>query len=265
MPHSCNYFVINTDYLYTNASFASSAPYLFNLPVVIDRVFILPERRINMLFTSTPLLQSLERMMRQIPRYRPEIEPPEIHIGTYATEIQKAELLPDGSYSIDRVINAEKVPWVILIFHIASLFNNPQFSDRIRNDIYRISEVNIMYFMSPLHRRIFMQSIKERKVTRRSFIAAVYLLTSNTRFWNRIKYHIQMESIYFDNFHMTGCSTEEYTLFCCAKDLYTGTRHITITDLSDPEVISTNLFRLICNAMTITRYGIITPKGESNS
>ena len=218
-----------------------------------------------MLFTSTPSLQPLERMMRQIPHYQPEIEPPEIHIGTYATEIQKAELLPDGSYSIDRVINTERVPWVILIFHMASLFNNPQFSDRIRNDIYRISEVNIMYFKSLLHRRIFMQSIKERKITRRSSIAALYLLTSNTRFWNRIKHHVRTKSICFDNFHMTGCSAEEYTLFCCAKDLYTGTRHITVTDLSDPEVISTNMFRLICNAMTIARYGIITLKGESTT
>ena len=48
--------------------------------------FISTERRPHMTFTSVPQLQSLEYMMRQVPRYRPDpsaLSTPEFHIGAY--------------------------------------------------------------------------------------------------------------------------------------------------------------------------------------
>lgn len=47
-----------------------------------------------------------------------------------------------------------------------------------------------------------------------------------------------------------------YTLFCCAKDLYLGTKHIAVKDLADMDLISPKMFGLICNAMAIRRFGL---------
>ena len=38
--------------------------------------------------------------------------------------------------------------------------------------------------------------------------------------------------------------------------IYIGTKHLTISDLSDTELISPMLFGVICNAMAIRRYGL---------
>ncbi len=47
-----------------------------------------------------------------------------------------------------------------------------------------------------------------------------------------------------------------YPLFCAAKDLYLGTKHLTVRDLADAELISPKVFALICNAMAIRRFGL---------
>ena len=46
-----------------------------------------------------------------------------------------------------------------------------------------------------------------------------------------------------------------YALFMTAKDLYCGTKHITIRDLADTKLVSPQLFGILCEAMTIRRYG----------
>lgn len=46
------------------------------------------------------------------------------------------------------------------------------------------------------------------------------------------------------------------SLGCAAKDLYLGTKNLTIADLADNTVIDPQTFRLICATMTIRRHGI---------
>ena len=41
-----------------------------------------------------------------------------------------------------------------------------------------------------------------------------------------------------------------------AKDLYSGTKHITVTDLADTELITNKMLGILCNAMAIRRYGM---------
>lgn len=45
-------------------------------------------------------------------------------------------------------------------------------------------------------------------------------------------------------------SADAYTLYVVAKDLYCGTKHITIRDLADKEIVSSQLFGMVCEAMT---------------
>ena len=44
--------------------------------------------------------------------------------------------------------------------------------------------------------------------------------------------------------------------FCVAKDLYLGTEHISMCDLTDEEIIPKKVFELICNAVAIRRFGL---------
>ena len=39
-------------------------------------------------------------------------------------------------------------------------------------------------------------------------------------------------------------------------ELYLGTKHITIADLTDEQLISYRMFGIICNALVIRRFGI---------
>ena len=49
---------------------------------------------------------------------------------------------------------------------------------------------------------------------------------------------------------------EGYALYCAAKDLYLGTKNLTVRDLAAPEVITPKLFGLICNGMAVRRFGV---------
>jgi len=57
-----------------------------------------------------------------------------------------------------------------------------------------------------------------------------------------------------------------YTLFCCAKDLYLGTKHINIADLADEQLIPPKMFGIICNVLAKRRFGIgvINQNGRRN-
>ena len=45
-----------------------------------------------------------------------------------------------------------------------------------------------------------------------------------------------------------------------AKDLTLGTKHITVSDLADADLVPPMLFRTICNAMAIRRFGLAAVK-----
>ena len=52
-------------------------------------------------------------------------------------------------------------------------------------------------------------------------------------------------------------STEEgYLLFCAAKDIALGSRHISMNDLVDKDVVSGAMWQLIFTALEIKRFGV---------
>ncbi len=60
----------------------------------------------------------------------------------------------------------------------------------------------------------------------------------------------------FDRIKLGSVSERAYTLYACASDLYKGTKLLTIGDLCDEQMISPKLFGVICNAMTVRRFGL---------
>ena len=49
---------------------------------------------------------------------------------------------------------------------------------------------------------------------------------------------------------------EQYILFHAARDVYLGTKHIRLSELTDRELIPDEIFRLIVNAFVMERYGV---------
>ena len=117
-----------------------------------------------------------------------------------------------------------------------------------------------MNFKSFVHRRTFNEAIRSRKNINKEYLAILFLLTSHRAMWNRVKFFVQKEIIRFDDFSMSGCTEEEYTLFLCAKDIYLDARNITVSELADSNLIPKELFRIILTALEIARYGMDTSK-----
>lgn len=68
--------------------------------------------------------------------------------------------------------------------------------------------------------------------------------------------------MFFENIKLNSCSERAYTLYCAAKDLTLGTKHITVSDLSDADLVPPMLFRTICNCHQ-TRIDIEKRMGRS--
>lgn len=56
---------------------------------------------------------------------------------------------------------------------------------------------------------------------------------------------MKSESIDFSAIRIHGVDLDSYVLFHTAKDLYTGTKHISLSELTDPELVSDSAFRLL--------------------
>ena len=49
---------------------------------------------------------------------------------------------------------------------------------------------------------------------------------------------------------------KQYILFHAARDVYLGTKHIRLSELTDRELIPDEILRLIVNAFVMERYGV---------
>ena len=68
-------------------------------------------------------------------------------------------------------------------------------------------------------------------------MAALYLLTADLRLWNLSKRHVGKIEINFADIRLKNIHENGYALFCCAKDLCLGTKHLTVADLADTDLI----------------------------
>ena len=82
-------------------------------------------------------------------------------------------------------------------------------------------------------------------------------MTADGRLWNCCKHQVKNDCVFFENIRLGDCHERAYTLYCAAKDLTLGTKHITVSDLADADLVPPMLFRTICNAMAIRRFGLI--------
>ena len=117
-----------------------------------------------------------------------------------------------------------------------------------------------MTYLNEKHRARFTLAAKNIAKTNYAMLSALYLLTADQRLWSCCKHHIINGCVFFENIKLNNCTERAYTLYCAAKDLTLGTKHITVSDLSDADLVPPMLFRTICNAMAIRRFGLAAIK-----
>ena len=113
-----------------------------------------------------------------------------------------------------------------------------------------------MNFRNEIHRLAFDEAVRRLSKKNFALMATIYLLTAEHKLWMQIKRFVERNEIKFDSFKPKDSTENGYTLLCCAKDLYLGTKHITISDFADTELVAAKMFALICNAMAIRRFGL---------
>ena len=181
-----------------------------------------------MYFTETEALRELEILMQMIPGFQPK---------GYGSMV-----MPDQIY-----ICLQEPPPPTYQEMIADTMH----SVRYRPFLQRVEELLIESEKRPM--KIAIQK-KDRK--NYALLSALYLFTADPRLWRIMRHQVDGNLIRFDRRKLCGLNEYTYPLYCAAKELYMGTRHLTIRDLADRELISPKQFAAICNAMAIRRFGL---------
>lgn len=105
------------------------------------------------------------------------------------------------------------------------------------------------------HRQRFEDANKEKKSNSPGQTAALFLLTADPFLWSKAQPTVAPEGIDFSAIRIHGVDLDSYVLFHTAKDLYSGSKHISLSELTDPELVSDSVFRLLVTAFLIRRYG----------
>lgn len=112
-----------------------------------------------------------------------------------------------------------------------------------------------MNYRNEKHRTVFTEVVNRMDQNNRALMAAVFLLTADYQLWNRVGRYAERNEIHFDKMKQKDSTECAYLLLSAAEDLYHGTSHLIIADLTDANLVSPKMFDLICEAMKIRRFG----------
>lgn len=195
------------------------------------------------LFCLTPELRVLERQMQQPPGYRPR--------GYGICIMEEVDWKNWGNYS-------EIVDCVISRMQLEHL------KKRVEEIFEEVDKELI--FKGLKHRKDFYSLFmgKRAKALQHTpnYAAAVFLLSADEELWNRVNRNVLDTGIYFDRIRLGGVTLEQYILFHAGKDVYNGTKHIRLSELTDRDLIPDEILRLIVNAFVIEKCGVEIVKQE---
>lgn len=126
-------------------------------------------------------------------------------------------------------------------------------------EIFSVAEKELI-FLNSSHRRDFYTLLLgkrgESMMQTANYAAAIFILSADENLWERVKGNVLERGIYFDRIRIGGVTLEQYILFHAAKDVYNGTKHIRLSELTDRDLIPDQILRIIVNAFVIREYGI---------
>ena len=88
------------------------------------------------------------------------------------------------------------------------------------------------------------------------YYAALFLITSDKDLLRRTLNCVTKKGIDFSRANLHNISPENYALYKISKGLYTESAEVSLDELADPDLISSEAFYLVINAMLVSRYGL---------
>lgn len=195
-------------------------------------------------FMSDTRYAGLEQEMQHIPGFRPR------RSGMIISHLSGC---PENKDSPCERFVAGRVPFYELLEVLAEEVAVSPFVSRVCRLTGR---TNPCFFQNGHRERFLAMGEKcSRAIEEAATCAAVYLLSADRFLWSRALEAIDREGIHFTRIHIHGVDLEGYVLFYMARDLYQGSRHIRLSELTDPELVSDRAFERIMTACVIRRYG----------
>ena len=201
-----------------------------------------------MFYTYGPL-RDMERAMQQPPNYKK---------GGGFTVLHTSQKLQD-LVCVNPVQNSGSCTYKSLITRFLQELQIDSLTRRIVKTIQEGNEGHDMLFRDAAHKQRFAALRKEQTVgvlAKPPFMAALFLLASDQFLWSRAKSAIHSDRIDFSAIDIRGITMESYAVYQTARDLYYGTQHITLADLTDPELVNDSLLRLLINSFLVRRHGL---------
>ena len=226
-----------------------------------------------MYFTDTPALNSIEAIMKTIPKNRQRGG------GIYRSEYKYTKEDCDCRYCRyyrKRKCSAEPVCPVLdirlgcgaasLYEAVQSVFGevkNKALQRRLQK-IYK--DGDSMIFRNDLHKHLFEAEKSKLLKPKNQTLAVLYLLTSDHTLMSKVKGHLNGGKIDFEKVQIGSVSSKTYALWKAVKELQTGEKQISLCELADNTLISDDAFRLITQAMMVVRFGtaVLNAKEESH-
>lgn len=219
-----------------------------------------------MIFDTYYSEREIARLMSRIPNFRPRGH------GSYVFErfeytaedylcknclhyLKKTGCIELTCPYLTERITAGAVPVTEVLLETFSESDHFDFQIRLLQYIHE-SEKNTMQFKNEKHRETFTEAVKRLNKKDKSLMAAIYLLTADSKLWSQAKRYVDHGGVHLDLIRLRDCTETAYTLLCCAKDLTLGTKYIAVSDLADADIIPPKIFGVICNAIAIRRYGL---------
>ena len=191
-------------------------------------------------FTGTKHLHEIENIMQEIPNFLPK--------GHGGTVLKK---------EMEDCIRGQPPPdsYGEMMSTLMAGIGYKPLGERVSRYL-KESEGKAVSYRNEKHKAVFEEITAKMDKQNYALLSALYLLTADYRLWKIMKHHVQKNAVNFAGVSLKGIHENGYTLYCVAKDLYLGTKHLSVSDLADTELIRPQIFMLVCNAMAVRRFGM---------
>ena len=147
------------------------------------------------------------------------------------------------------------VPFEEILKSIYSSLNDEEINKRVETYLEELQMKNTM-FNTIGHQHRFERNLKCINKSYKSLVAAIYLLTAEKKVWDQCWSKLQYSNIPLENITLKDSGENGYLFFCAARDIFLGTKYLSIGEIADKNIVSQKAFNIITNALAIKRYGV---------
>ncbi len=113
------------------------------------------------------------------------------------------------------------------------------------------------WFLSSFHKDRFyhyFENVRKSKRKDKKYFAALYLLTSQEKIWQRAINGVTRKENDFNKINIKGVNVNSYAIYWYAKNIYQGIESLDWNEISDESIIGGFTFKMIINRLIIEEY-----------